>query len=135
MELVNAARKAIDSGPGGGDPAVREAVETIALGLSLFAPYTAEDMWARLGYEPSIANYGWRGADASLLTEETVTAVVQVDGKVRDRIEVSPKIGGPELEAAARELASVQRSIGDRTIVTVVARAPRLVNFVTRPAS
>jgi leucyl-tRNA synthetase len=135
MELVNAARKAIDSGPGGGDPAVREAVETIALGLSLFAPYTAEDMWARLGYEPSIANYGWRGADASLLTEETVTAVVQVDGKVRDRIEVSPKIGGPELEAAARELPSVVRSIGDRTVVTVVARAPRLINFVTKPAS
>ncbi|WP_291040219.1 leucine--tRNA ligase [Herbiconiux sp.] len=135
MELVNAVRKAIDSGPGGGDPAVREAVETVALGLSLFAPYTAEDMWERLGYEPSIANYGWRGADSSLLTEETVTAVVQVDGKVRDRIEVSPKIDGATLEATARELASVKRSIGDREVVTVVARAPRLVNFVTKPAS
>jgi leucyl-tRNA synthetase len=135
MELVNAVRKAIDSGPGGGDPAVREAVETVALGLSLFAPYTAEDMWERLGYEPSIANYGWRGADSSLLTEETVTAVVQVDGKVRDRIEVSPKIDGATLEATARELASVKRSIGDREVVTVVARAPRLVNFVTTPAS
>ncbi|QJU53013.1 leucine--tRNA ligase [Herbiconiux sp. SALV-R1] len=135
MELVNAARKAIDSGPGGSDPAVREAVETIALGLSLFAPYTAEDMWERLGYEPSIANYGWRGADPSLLTEDTVTAVVQVDGKVRDRLEVSPKIDGAALEAEARELASVKRSIGDREVVTVVARAPRLINFVTRPAS
>jgi leucyl-tRNA synthetase len=114
---------------------VREAVETIALGLSLFAPYTAEDMWARLGYEPSVANYGWRKADPSLLTEDAVTAVVQVDGKVRDRLEVSPKIDGAALEASARALPSVQRAIGDRTIVTVVARAPRLINFVTKPAS
>ncbi|MBF4570958.1 leucine--tRNA ligase [Herbiconiux sp. VKM Ac-1786] len=135
MELVNAARKAIDSGPGGGDPAVREAVETIALGLSLFAPYTAEDMWSRLGYEASVANYGWRKADPSLLTQDLVTAVVQVDGKVRDRLEVSPKVEGAALEESARALPSVQRAIGDRTVVTVVVRAPRLVNFVTKPSS
>lgn len=133
MELTNAARKAIDSGPGAGDPAVREAVETIALGLSLFAPYTAEDMWERLGYEPSVANYGWRKADPSLLTEDAVTAVIQVDGKVRDRVEVSPKIGTAELEALARTLPGVVRSVGDREIVTVVCRPPRLVNIVTKP--
>ena len=55
MELVNATRKAIDSGAGPADAAVREAAEVTAMILDLFAPYTAEDMWERLGYEPSVA--------------------------------------------------------------------------------
>ncbi|MCU1477915.1 MAG: leucine--tRNA ligase [Subtercola sp.] len=135
MELVNATRKAIDNGPGGGDPAVREAVETIALGLSLFAPYTAEDMWERLGYPASISSYNWRGADPALLTEESVTAVVQVDGKVRDRLDVSPKISSTDLEALARSSAAVARFLGDREIVNVIVRAPKIVNIATRPAS
>ena len=113
------------------DPAVREAVETIALGLSLFAPYTAEDMWANLGFEPSIANAGWRKADRSLLVEQTVTAIVQVDGKVRDRVDVAADITEADLERTARELPGVVRSIGDRTVRHVVVRAPRLVNLVT----
>ncbi|WP_441004932.1 leucine--tRNA ligase [Agreia sp. PsM10] len=133
MELVNVTRKAVDSGPGGADPAVREAVETIALGLSLFAPYTAEDMWERLGYPASVSAYGWRGADPALLTEESVTAVVQVDGKVRDRLEVAPTIAGSDLESLARASAAVQRAIGDRQIVNVVVRAPRVVSIATKP--
>jgi leucyl-tRNA synthetase len=135
MELVNAARKAIDSGPGGADPAVREAVEVIAVGLSLFAPYTAEDMWSRLGRTGFVAYAGWRRADSTLLVETSVTAVVQVDGKVRDRLEVSPKIAREELESLARASAAVIRSVGDREIVNVIVRAPRLVNIATRPAS
>src|SRR5213076_1195058 len=50
MELVNATRKAIDSGPGPADPAVREAAEAVAVMLSLFAPYTSEEVWERLGH-------------------------------------------------------------------------------------
>jgi leucyl-tRNA synthetase len=132
MELVNAARKAIDQGPGGADPAVREAVETIALGLSLFAPYTAEDMWERLGYPPSISGYAWRTADPALLTEESVTAVVQVDGKVRDRLDVSPTINPVDLEKLARESPAVLRFLGDRDVVNVIVRAPKLVNIATK---
>lgn len=132
MELVNATRKAIDSGPGAADAAVREAVETVALVLSLFAPYTAEEMWERLGYPPSVALYGWRKADPTLLVAESVTCVVQVDGKLRDRIEVSPKATAAELEAQARALPAILRTVGDREIATVVVRAPRLVNIVTR---
>ena len=132
MELTNATRKAIDSGPGPADGAVREATETVALALSLFAPYTAEEMWEKLGYSPSVALYGWRKADPVLLVEESLTAVVQVDGKVRDRLEVSPKISRDELEALARASEAVSRVLGDREISNVVVRAPRLVNFVTR---
>lgn len=132
MELVNATRKAIDSGPGGADAAVREATETVALGLSLFAPYVAEEMWEVLGYPPTIALYGWRKADPALLVAESVTCVVQVDGKVRDRLTVDPKVAPDEIERLARDLASVKRTVGDREIVTVIVRAPRLVNIVTR---
>ena len=132
MELVNATRKAIDSGPGAGDAAVREAAEVTAMILDLFAPFTAEDMWERLGYEPSVALVPWRRADPALLVEESVTAIVQVDGKVRDRLEVSPKIAPDELEALARASEAVVRSIGEREIAAVIVRAPRLVNIATK---
>jgi leucyl-tRNA synthetase len=132
MELVNATRKAIDSGPGPADAAVREATETVALALSLFAPYTAEEMWESLGYPATVALYGWRRADPTLLVETSVTAIVQVNGKVRDRIEVSPTIDPAELEKLARASAAVVRSIGDGEVVNVIVRAPRLVNIAVK---
>lgn len=132
MDLVNATRKVIDSGAGPADAAVREAAEVITIALSLFAPYTAEEMWERLGFEPTVALAGWRKAEPTLLVEENVTAVVQVDGKVRDRLEVSAKISGDELEKLARASAAVARAVGDREIVNVIVRAPRLVNIATK---
>ncbi|ODU65531.1 MAG: leucine--tRNA ligase [Micrococcales bacterium 70-64] len=134
MELVNVTRKVIDGGAGGGDAAVREAVEVITIALSMFAPFTAEEMWEKLGYEPTVALAGWRKADPTLLVEESVTAVVQVDGKVRDKLEVGPKISSEELEKLARASAAVARAVGDREIVNVIVRAPRLVNIATKPA-
>jgi leucyl-tRNA synthetase len=133
MELVNATRKAIDSGAGPADAAVREAAEVTAVALNLFAPYTAEDMWEMLGYEPAVAHVSWRKADPTLLVEESVTCVVQVDGKVRDRLEVAPKIASDDLESLARASAAVQRAVGERTIVNVVVRAPRVVSIATKP--
>ena len=133
MELTNATRKAIDSGAGPADAAVREAAEAIALVLSLFTPYTAEEMWETLGYEPSVALHGWRKPDPTLLVDQSVTAIVQVDGKVRDRIEVSPKIGADELEQLARDSAAVGRALAGRQVVNVIVRAPRLVNIATKP--
>ncbi len=134
MELVNVTRKVIDSGAGGGDAAVREAVEVITIALSLFAPFTAEEMWEKLGYQPTVALAGWRKADPTLLVEESVTAIVQVDGKVRDKLEVGPKISTEELEKLARASAAVARAIGDRQIANVIVRPPRLVNIATKPA-
>jgi leucyl-tRNA synthetase len=134
MELVNATRKAIDAGPGSADAAVREAAEVITVALSMIAPFTAEEMWQKLGYQPSVAFAGLRKPDPTLLVEESVTAIVQVDGKVRDRLEVSPKISAEELESLARASAGVSRAIGDRQIANVIVRAPRLVNIATKPA-
>ena len=130
MELVNATRKTIDSGAGGADPAVREAVEAVAVILSLFAPYTAEDLWNVLGHPASVANAGWPTHDEALLVQDTVTAVVQVQGKVRDRLEVAAGIGEDELRELALASENVQRALDGRGIRTVIVRAPKLVNIV-----
>jgi leucyl-tRNA synthetase len=130
MELVNATRKAVDSGCGAEDPAVREATEAVAVMLSLVAPYTAEEMWARLGHEPTVAKAGWPTVDEALLVEESVTAVVQVQGKVRGRLEVSPDVSDADLEAAALADPNVQRALEGRTVRKVIVRAPKLVNIV-----
>jgi leucyl-tRNA synthetase len=131
MELVNATRKAIDAHPdGGADPAVREAAEAVAILLSLFSPYTAEDIWARLGHAPCVALAGWPAVDEALLAEETVICVVQVAGKVRDRLEVPPGISQEELRELALASAGVQKALAGKGVRTVVVRAPRLVNVV-----
>ncbi|MBC2934145.1 leucine--tRNA ligase [Nocardioides sp. zg-1228] len=130
MELVNATRKAIDSGCGPADPAVREATEAVAVLLSLVAPYTAEEMWERLGHEPTVARTGWPEVDEALLVEDTVTAVVQVKGKVRARLEVSPDVSDADLEAAALADPAVQRALEGATVRKVIVRAPKLVNIV-----
>ncbi|MDT9595196.1 leucine--tRNA ligase [Nocardioides zeae] len=130
MELVNATRKAIDSGCGPADPAVREAAEAVAILLSLVAPYTAEEMWERLGHEPTVARVGWPVVDPALLVEESVTAVVQVQGKVKARLEVAPDVSEADLEAAALADPAVVAAIGDKAVRKVIVRAPKLVNVV-----
>jgi leucyl-tRNA synthetase len=130
MELVNATRKAIDSGPGPEDPAVREAAEAVAILLSLVAPYTAEEMWSRLGHEPTVARAGWPVVDEALLVEDSVTAVVQVQGKLRARLEVSPDISEVDLEAAALAHEAVQRALEGKQVRKIIVRAPKLVNVV-----
>jgi leucyl-tRNA synthetase len=136
MELVSATRKAIDSGSGAANPAVREAAEALTVMLSLFAPYTAEECWEMLGGPvgpagiPSVARASWPAADAALLVRETVTCVVQVNGKVRDRLEVSPDITEAELRELAMATSGVARALAGLEVRRVVVRPPKLVNIV-----
>jgi leucyl-tRNA synthetase len=131
MELVSAARRTIDAGPGAADPAVREAAEALTIMLSLFAPYTAEECWEILGHQPSVARAGWPIADRSLLVEDTATCVVQVDGKVRDRLEVPAGIGEDELRELALAAPGVERALAGRGVRAVIVRPPKLVNVVS----
>ena len=135
MELVNATRKAIDSGVGGADPAVREAAETVAMMLDLYAPYTAEDMWEALGHKPSVSRVVWPAADESLLVQESVTCVVQVDGKVRDKFDVVPTASEADLEELAMKTAGVVRTLEGRTVTNVIVRAPKIVSITTAPSN
>jgi leucyl-tRNA synthetase len=131
MELVSAARRTIDSGAGAADAAVREAAEALVIMLSLFAPYTAEECWELLGHQPSVARAGWPAADPALLVQDTVTCVVQVDGKLRDRLEVASTIGEDELRGLALAAPGVARALAGRGVRTVIVRAPKLVNIVS----
>jgi len=139
MELVNATRKVIDRGSGDGsdlagaaDPAVREAAEVVTIALSLVAPYVAEEMWELLGHQPSVANASWPTVDPALLVTEAVTCVVQVQGKVRARLEVPPGIGEAELRSLALAEDGVVRALAGREVAKVIVRAPRLVSIVPR---
>ena len=130
MELVNATRKAVDSGCGPADPAVREAVEATAIMLSLVAPYTAEEMWDRLGHQPAVALAGWPVVDEKLLVADAVEAVIQINGKIKERLEVAPTITDAELEAQALALPAIVAELGGATPVKIITRAPKLVNIV-----
>ena len=130
MELVNATRKAIDSGAGGADPTVREAAETIAILLSLYAPYTAEDMWHALGHDNPVLTAGFPQVDESLLVDDTVTAIVQIKGKVKARLEVSKDISEAELEQQALKDETIAKLVEGSEIRKVIVRAPKLVNIV-----
>ncbi len=130
MELVNVTRKAIDTGCGASDPAVREAVEAIAIILSLFAPYTAEEMWQTLGHNELIIKAGWPPVDPKLLVQDSVVCVVQVSGKLRARLDVAPDISVDELEKIALNEPNVVKNLDGRKVKTVIVRAPKLVNIV-----
>jgi leucyl-tRNA synthetase len=126
--LSNEMRSALDAGGG-----AREAASALTLMLAPLAPFAAEELWREvLGNGASVHSTPWPAFDEALAREERVTLVVQVDGKVRDRIEVAPDVG----EDAARELAlgseKVQRALDGREVAKTIVRAPRLVNLVTR---
>jgi len=132
MELVNATRKAIDTGCGPADPAVREAVETVAIMLSVVCPYTAEEMWMLLGHEPTVARAAWPTVDLALLVEDSVTCVVQIAGKIKDKLQVSPDISQADLEVLAMASTEVIQALAGQEIRMVVVRAPKLVNIVLK---
>jgi len=92
--------------------------------------YTAEEMWARLGHEPTVARAAWPAVDEALLVESSVTAVVQVQGKVRARLEVAPDIHDDELQTLALAVPGVRRIVDGRETRKVIVRAPNLVNIV-----
>jgi leucyl-tRNA synthetase len=130
MELVNATRKAIDSGCGAADPAVRESTEAIAIMLSLVAPFTSEEMWERLGHKPAVALAGWPTVDPALLVADEVEAVIQINGKIKERILVAPSITDSELEVAALAHPTIAAELAGASPQKVIARAPKLVNIV-----
>ncbi len=130
MELVNATRKAIDSGCGPADPAVREATEIVAIALSLIAPYTAEEMWEKLGHQPSVALAGWPVVDPALLTEDSVTAIFQINGKIQSRVEVAPNISDAELEEMALQDSEILAALSGAQPKKIITKAPKFVNIV-----
>ncbi len=111
----------------GGVP--REAAEQIVLMVAPLAPHIAEELWSRLGHEDSVVHADFPVADPALLVDETVTCVVQVRGKVKDRLEVPSDISEDALRELALASPKVQASL-ENGVRTVIVRAPKLVNVV-----
>jgi len=132
MELTNTMRKAVDGGVGA--PSLRDGVEALAVMLSCYAPYTAEELWSQLGHDvrggDSVHDTTWPTADPALLVDDTVTCVVQVAGKLRDKLEVPPGISEDDLRALAMASPKIQALLDGRAPRAVIVRAPKLVNVV-----
>jgi leucyl-tRNA synthetase len=114
--------------------AVREALESLVLMLTPFAPHIAEEMWEALGYEGGmIGNEAhWPQADEELARKEELEIPVQINGKLRSRIRATPDTQQDELREAALADDKVQSFIAGREIVKVIVVPQRLVNIVVR---
>ena len=111
------------------DAAPRAVVEALVVMVAPVAPHIAEELWQRLGHEGGVTYVRFPEAEPSLLVEETVTCVIQVKGKVRDRVEVPATIGEDELRTLVLGREKVVAATPDG-VRTVIVRAPRLVNVV-----
>jgi leucyl-tRNA synthetase len=110
--------------------ALREAAELLARIAAPMVPHLAEECWVLLGNEGLVAEQPWPKADSALLTEDTVTIAVQVNGKRRDELTIARDASKEDIEAAALGLENVARAIGGRKIKKVVIVPQRIVNVV-----
>jgi leucyl-tRNA synthetase len=108
----------------------REAAEALVVMTAPVAPHIAEELWARLGHPESLTYADFPTADPALLVDDTVTCVVQVQGKVRDRFEVAAGIGEQDLQAQALAREKIKAALVGKFVRKVVVRAPNLVNIV-----
>ncbi|MEU0522608.1 leucine--tRNA ligase [Streptomyces niveus] len=113
-----------------GAPVARSVAERLVLLVAPLAPHVAEELWRKLGHPGSVVHEAFPAADPAYVVDESVTCVVQVKGKVRARLEVSPSISDADLEALALGDAGVVAALGGAGIRKVIVRAPKLVNIV-----
>lgn len=113
-------------------PRPKQAMDTLVLLLSPFAPHIAEELWQLLGHAETLAYEPWPTFDESLIKEDTVEIPVQINGKIRARINVSPDSTKDQLEAAAQEEPTIAEQLTGRNIVKRIVVPGRLVNFVVK---
>ncbi|MDE3108108.1 MAG: leucine--tRNA ligase [Acidobacteriota bacterium] len=131
MELLNTISKSARDQSGIERATLDEALDTLLTLLAPMAPHVTAELWEqRHPDEPSIHARAWPQADPALMAVETVVMVVQVNGKVRARLDVSPEISEDEASRLALADEDVQRAIDGASVQRVVARPPRLVNVI-----
>ena len=131
MEFLNSLYRYVQAPEGGRTATVGSAVDSLLLLLAPMVPHVAAELWEqRHPSEAPLHSQPWPSADPAMLTVETVTMVVQVNGKVRDRLEVPPGISESEASALALQSARVVEALQGASPRRVIARPPRLVNVV-----
>jgi leucyl-tRNA synthetase len=134
MELVNELYLFTERGSRTSQAALvaAEAIESLVVMVSPFAPHTAEELWERYGHTGGLAAAAWPTFDAEVARAERIVVPVQVNGKVRGRVSVDPDASDQEMEALALADPGVQPYIQDREVVKVVVAKGRLVSIVVR---
>jgi leucyl-tRNA synthetase len=128
MEFVNFAT----DGANAGKAVSRETVETFLILISPMAPHFAEELWRELGHTDTIFRAAWPAHDEALTKTDTVTVVVQINGKLRDRLDAPAGSRKDELQKMALALDKVQKQIEGKEIKTVVVVPDKLVNIVIK---
>jgi leucyl-tRNA synthetase len=127
MELTTALQEASRQGP-----LPRAALETMVLLLSPLAPHLAEELWEKLGHRDSLAYQPWPEHDPAALVEETVEVAVQINGKVRDRIQVPPSITSDEIQAQALARDKVRDGVAGKQVVKAIYVPGKLLSLVVK---
>jgi len=133
MEYVNLLRREEGQERQGrhkGQGVARELIEPLILLLAPFAPHFAEECWERLGHDRTVFGASWPAFDPDLARDPEIELVVQVNGKVRGRLLVSPGLAEPEAVAQATADETVRKFIGDKRIRKAIYVRDRLVNLV-----
>jgi len=130
MELVNALYKGADDRSAQGRAVLGEGLEAAVLLLAPIVPHMTDVLWRSLGHAQSVADAAWPEADAEAMERESLTLVVQVNGKVRGRLDVAVDLDQATLERMALEEPNVQRMIAGKTVRKLVIVPGRLVNVV-----
>ena len=127
MELVNEIYKTQNE-----DPAVdlRESIETTVLLLAPFVPHIGEEMWQILGHKDSVLKASWPAFDKDIAREQTITLVIQVNGKVRSKIEIPADMPQEKIRQLVLEDAKTKEWIKDSPIKKFIVIPNKLVNIV-----
>ena len=130
MELVNVMYKLYKEQGVLGSSAWKECMDVIPKLISPFAPHFAEEMWERAGGKGLVMQSVWPTFDPALIKETMVTIVVQVNGRVRDRLEVAADINMEEAQKMALKLPKIQSYVDGKQVRKVVTVPQKLINIV-----
>jgi len=132
MELFNLLKKESENlkKTGPGKALLREACEVLVLILSPFAPHFCEELWEKMGKKTLLLHTAWPDYDPDLAREDTVTIVVQINGKLRDKFEAERGLGEEELKTMALGLARIKGVLAEKEVKKVIIIRDKLVNIV-----
>jgi leucyl-tRNA synthetase len=131
MELVNEMYKYKQSAEMN-LPLFNKAIETLLVVLNPFTPHITEEMWNQLGHEDRLYNHAWPACDESALVKDEIEIIVQVNGKLKDKLLLPNNSSKEVTEQAARELEKVKEATEGKNIVKVIVVPNRIVNFVVK---
>ena len=130
MELVNHLYVIVEPGDDSEKSVLKESLDVLVISLAPFAPHIAEEMWENLGHKKGITNVLWLEWDESALIKDEITIVIQINGKVRGRIQVPSDLPEDEVKKIALENERIKSLISDKQVKRVILVPQKLVNIV-----